>query len=302
MTPQHLRDLRTLAGSLLVLMLASACGGGGGREDAGEEADAELDEAGDPDGDGSSVDAAAEEADGDGAEDTPIEGEADLPVEATDADGVQDIETVDGEGDAEGEGETCECASNEDCDTGNPCVMSLCSPTTCLCYDYDLPDDTPCPDDVFCNGVELCAAGSCVAATSPACKPAAECMQVTCDEASDACDEGPAPDGTSCDDGSWCTGADTCSDGVCEHSPRCTGGTGNPCTRYRCNESAHACDEATMPDGEECDDGSACTFSASCRAGLCIALETACDDAVPCSIDHCAPDGGGHCVEVTVCP
>jgi hypothetical protein len=320
MTRGKIQDQRR---AVLALLLAgvflAACGGGNGREDAAEEGDgveaeADGDEARDDGGDAFDGDPADGEDEGDeaavdGGEDAPLEvdvetdGEADLPLDAPDGDGPQDVPADDSRDSGEdGAEEACECGSDEDCDTGNPCVMSLCSPTTCLCYDYDLPDYTPCPDDVFCDGEELCTGGSCAPASEPACKPTGACMQVTCDEASDACDEEPAPDGTPCDDGSWCTGADACSAGGCVHAPRCLEETGDPCTYFSCNETARSCDELTLSDGEECNDGNVCTLAAACQAGLCLAHDTACDDSIPCSDDHCAPDGGGSCVEVTVCP
>lgn len=81
------------------------------------------------------------------------------------------------------------------------------------------------------------------------------------------------PNGTPCDDGDTCNGAETCQDGVCNHGAGAADGTecgsGNPCrptgvcTSKRCEPGAPA------PDGTPCPDTDACNGFETCVAGAC---------------------------------
>ena len=51
-----------------------------------------------------------------------------------------------------------------------------------------------------------------------------------------------APDGTSCNDGLYCTDADRCEDGTCVGSTRDCSGLDTSCTYGACNESRRACE------------------------------------------------------------
>jgi hypothetical protein len=79
-----------------------------------------------------------------------------------------------------------------------------------------------------------------------------------------------------CDDGLFCTGAETC-DGnnqcVSAGDP-CTGG---PACNDVCNEVA---DDCVAPDGTSCDDGQMCTIADTCSAGACVGDQMTCADGV----------------------
>jgi hypothetical protein len=53
--------------------------------------------------------------------------------------------------------------------------------------------DAQCNDTLFCNGVETCSAGSCVAALLPACDDGIACTADACDESADSCSHVPGP-------------------------------------------------------------------------------------------------------------
>jgi len=94
----------------------------------------------------------------------------------------------------------------------------------------------------------------------------------------------------SCDDGSACTTADTCSGGVCVGgaAPNCN--DGNLCTTDSCNP-ASGCTHTnnTLP----CDDGSACTSGDACGGGACVGGQTLnCNDGNGCTDDGCNPASG----------
>ncbi|MCS6797675.1 MAG: hypothetical protein NZ898_03960 [Myxococcota bacterium] len=132
-------------------------------------------------------------------------------------------------------------ASRGDCDLAERCSGS--SP--------DCPSDGRAGPDVVCRP----ARGTC--------DPAERC--------SGASDECPtdvrAPDGTACDDGSVCNGADACRAGSCVAvGPSLACDDGNPCTADSCAEPM-GCRNAPIP-------------------GCCLD-DAACDDRNPCTLDRC---------------
>ncbi len=97
--------------------------------------------------------------------------------------------------------------------------------------------DADCDDGAFCNGAEVCNAGTCEAGTPPACDDGAFCNGTeTCNEATDSCDAGTPP---ACDDGLFCNGAETCN----EATDSCDAGV-DPCDPGTeiCDEGADVCD------------------------------------------------------------
>src|SRR6185436_5834405 len=108
-----------------------------------------------------------------------------------------------------------------------------------------------------------------------------------CNEAADNC-TAPDANGTACDDGVFCTGADSCLSGICAaHTGNpCPGPDGDPNCAESCNEAADNC---TAPDanGSACDDGLFCTGAETCLAGTCVHMGN------PCA----GPDGDADCAE-----
>ena len=101
--------------------------------------------------------------------------------------------------------------------------------------------DADCDDGAFCNGAEVCNAGTCEAGTAPACDDGLYCNGVeTCNETTDACDAGTAP---ACDDGLFCNGAETCN----ETTGACDAGSA-PCSGDEtCNETTDVCEGGGGP-------------------------------------------------------
>ncbi len=102
------------------------------------------------------------------------------------------------------------------------------------------------------------------------------CPMQTCDDAS-----------TCPDDGLFCTGAATCTAGLC-------GFEGDPCLDAGgvCNEETDSCDTCGLEGQDACDDGNECTDDA-CVEGSCVATNNtaACDDADACTDDDVCTDG-----------
>src|SRR5690349_13224280 len=105
------------------------------------------------------------------------------------------------------------------------------------------------------------------------------------------------PDGTACDDGLFCNGADTCQTGDC------TGHAGDPCVQSTdcattCNEVSNACESTPfVPCGDDgnactadvCDGSGNCTHPALPGGTVCRAQATVCDVAETCA------GGGAPC-------
>ncbi len=153
------------------------------------------------------------------------------------------------------------------CSDGNPCTTDSCNPIsgTCSYTNNTGPcasDGNPCTNDV-CDG-----AGNCTHPNSPL--------------------------GSSCNDGTFCNGADTC-----DGAGGCTNHPGDPCAggpecARTCNESAGNCfDPATTTCAS---DGNVCTDDHCDGAGACVhpANTASCDDGLFCNgTDMCA---GGMCM------
>ncbi|MEO0812752.1 MAG: MopE-related protein, partial [Myxococcota bacterium] len=115
-----------------------------------------------------------------------------------------------------------------------------------------------------------------------------------------------------CDDGSACTGAGTCVDGVCE-SAVVDCDDNNPCTADSCSPVGGCIHEPLSE--VACDDGDTCTTNDRCVAGVCSGANTACacenaadcDDGNACTSETCASGScqytnlSGSCDDGNVC-
>jgi len=179
-----------------------------------------------------------------------------------------------------------------DCDDGNECTIDRCTAAGC----ENTNSDGACDDDVFCNGADSCADGSCsVHGGDP-------CGTLVCNEGTGACD-GDCVTDIDCPDpvvGAWgvCGGfANVCSeDGSrsretatfrCESS-RCVGST---------STEMESCVRDT--DGTVCDDGDICSRFDRCTGGVCEA-ELGCPPPCMCNptTGACTNSGGGRCLEL----
>jgi len=186
----------------------------------------------------------------------------------------------------------CQAGTPVNCNDGVACTVDSCIESTDSCA--NLPNDSACNDNLFCNGVESChvtlgcQAGTpvtcddglfcngtetchntlgCQAGTPVNCDDGIACTDDSCDEAADACRR--VPNNANCDDGNDCT------------DNRCLSGIG--CV-------------FTPDNGNACSDGNACTNDA-CQNGICVGTAVQCpDDGVFCTRSACDPSGAdGNC-------
>lgn len=155
--------------------------------------------------------------------------------------------------------EAAQCDDGRSCTSGDRCVSGACAPVAIDCA---------CGSDADCSPLDQCHA------------------QGTCDLATGKCSAPAKPEGTSCNDGSFCTRQDVCVAGTC------TGTNPIICAAFDQCHRAGACDPATgecsnpaQPESTPCDDQDACTTGEECHGGLC---------GRPASTIACSPSNQCH--------
>ncbi len=162
-----------------------------------------------------------------------------------------------------------ECIFGDDtpCDDGNFCTADFCGLDNSCHNSSDPKDGLPCPDSLFCNGIETCQQGACSAPPVLACNDGNPCTDDICDEANDTCTN--PPDNTNDpDDGLFCNGSDTCLNGVIipGSPPDCD--DLNECTDDGCDDLVGGCTH--LANSNLCDDADPCSFNDACLAGTCV--------------------------------
>ena len=150
--------------------------------------------------------------------------------------------------------------------------------------------DADCDDGAFCNGAEVCNAGTCEPGTPPGADDGVACTDDSCDEVNDVIVN--APNNANCDNGQFCDGAETC-DPVLD----CQAGTppsvddGVGCTDDSCDEVndviVNAPNDANCDDGQFCNGSETCDPVLDCQAGTDPCGGGACDEVD----DICLPSG-----------
>jgi len=148
-----------------------------------------------------------------------------------------------------------DCFSDPDCDDSNECTTDTCTGGTC--DNTPVTNGTGCNDGQYCTVSDHCTDGVCGGSTRDCSSVADECHDGWCDEAGDQCVPQNKSDGTTCNDGQYCTVSDQCEGGVCGGNPRdCT--DADFCTEDTCNEAGDVCDNTPVlrPENQDvCGDG-----------------------------------------------
>jgi hypothetical protein len=145
------------------------------------------------------------------------------------------------------------CPPPDQCHT-----LGVCNPETGLCSNPAKADKTPCNDGNACTEGDVCLSGACMPGTAKVCTASDQCHNAgICDPKTGICSNPAKPNGTSCGDGAFCNGNETCKDGTC------TPGT-SPCNAANCE----TCDETNDKCVSKCPVGTQCDGKGNC-ANIC---------------------------------
>ena len=193
------------------------------------------------------------------------------------------------------------------CNTPPEChaaTGATCDPSTGLCAYPPVMDGTSCADADLCDGAETCQGGACTNGTAVACAALSQCHDVgVCDPQTGQCSNPVKTDGTTCNDGLFCTVNDACGSGACTGAARdCA--DASACTADRCDDDANECvhDPAPM-NGTACDDSDACTRADTCQTGACVGSSpVVCTALNQCYLPGVCDPGTGLCSESLPAP
>lgn len=158
----------------------------------------------------------------------------------------------------------CEGDTN-DCDDANPCTDDWCHARNGCGHSNN---DFACDDGDFCTLGDTCEDGDCVPGSPKDCSDGLVCTADHCDSddshggaAEDPCWYGPAPTGTSCDDGDPCTVGEMCSGTDCAGGAEYNCDDYDPCTTDWCEDNAGSadCQHSDVDPAVYCDDDNPCT-------------------------------------------
>jgi hypothetical protein len=168
-------------------------------------------------------------------------------------------------------GEPQELSDDSDAPTdGNECTIDFCA--TGVPTNEPLPLGSPCGTNgaLTCDGDPI---PSCVGCSLPSdCvdEDFSDCLYVLCSDPGGpmaACAALPVPDGSSCFDGFFCNGIDTCTGGMCvNHAGNpCPGADGDGDCMESCQELGAGAGDCMADDP----DGSGCGANMTCSMGTC---------------------------------
>eukprot|EP01064_Diplonema_japonicum_P027625 TRINITY_DN401_c6_g1_i3.p1 TRINITY_DN401_c6_g1~~TRINITY_DN401_c6_g1_i3.p1 ORF type:complete len:2382 (+),score=700.28 TRINITY_DN401_c6_g1_i3:234-7379(+) len=205
-----------------------------------------------------------------------------------------------------GDGSAVKCitCTNVVCtDLGECKKTSVCDPSTGICTNENMPDNTPCDDGNMDTVEDTCTAGVCTGVNKCAnatCVAMDDCHDVgVCDKNTGVCSNPALANGAVCD----FTGMPgTCTQGVC----------GLDCSSYMCSAPSAQCMEAVCDmtgckekkvTGKACDDNNPSTINDVCDDGVCTGTDmcasVTCTASNTCHTSACNP-ATGKCVKTPV--
>lgn len=125
------------------------------------------------------------------------------------------------------------CTQNSQCDDGSPCTQDACSGGKC--YNTPMLDGDACDDGAFCTVNDKCLGGICMGTARDCSLFADLCNTAICDEQFDICKKLPKASGTSCSNGIFCDGNETCQNGYCQSGTPPVCNDYNVCTQDVCD-------------------------------------------------------------------
>ena len=155
-------------------------------------------------------------------------------------------------------------------DDGNPCTDNVCVSGECTHPPW--PDGTACDADGDTCTIDMCSGGGCTNVSNIPCPDEGNpCTTEDC--SSGICAHVPKDNGTACDDGSFCTISDACTEGAC-------GGTPLDCNDNNLCTTEGPClpDVGCQRQWRDCGDGNMCTLdTCNPQTGACSSAPIDCD-------------------------
>ena len=193
------------------------------------------------------------------------------------------------------------CSDGDVCSDPDTCQAGECKGTDLGCECTDDLDCMAFDDGDLCTGYYICDKTAlpyaCIVAPNSVvtCSPAddTDCQKNQCEPATGNCQMGPAPTGSPCDDGNFCTDSDGCAVDADTGEGVCKGGTphacddGNACTNDGCDKIGQKC--TYVFNNGPCEDYNKCLTGDTCQYGMCQGGTTPvnCDDQDACTADSC---------------
>eukprot|EP01059_Diplonema_ambulator_P004353 TRINITY_DN14055_c0_g1_i1.p1 TRINITY_DN14055_c0_g1~~TRINITY_DN14055_c0_g1_i1.p1 ORF type:complete len:4521 (+),score=859.58 TRINITY_DN14055_c0_g1_i1:194-13564(+) len=180
---------------------------------------------------------------------------------------------------------TTPCTSSDQCH-----VAGVCDPTTGICTDPMIPDNTPCDDGNPSTTGDICVNGVCVGGLlcgTTACYSTNQCETPQCN--SGTCAVLPKALNSQCNDGNTTTFNDKCVTGaVCQGTALCEGKTcaSRECFVSTCEPLTGACSYEHALNNTACDDGNPLTFSDRCSSGVCAGVSL-CENVTCTALSSC---------------
>ncbi len=170
------------------------------------------------------------------------------------------------------------------CDDGKVCTVDLCQPSL-GCVHQNASGS--CDDGNICTVGESCKAGVCIGGSPADCSDGIACTLDTCEPVGGC--QHSSGDGP-CDDGSYCTVGEQCTNGVCAGGSPALCNDGNDCTSDGCDPPTGC---TFTGSSVACDDANPCTGPDTCKSGVCSGPAFVC---VPADLCHsagiCDPKNG----------
>ncbi len=161
-------------------------------------------------------------------------------------------------------GDPVACAASDGCH-----VVGKCDGSTGICSNPAASNGAVCDDGNLCTTIDGCQVGVCTGGAAVSC-PAKPCQTASCNPQTGACAYAPVTDATLCDDGNACTQLDTCKSGSCVGASPVVCAASDQChVAGTCDSASGKCSNPNKPDATMCNDGSACTQTDTCQAGVC---------------------------------
>src|SRR5688572_18903173 len=191
---------------------------------------------------------------------------------------------------------TTACVTDGQCNDQNACTIDRCLMGTCSNAPDTALEGEECDDGLACTINTRCMAGACAGDPLDCASQGDQCNAGTCDEAQAGCVVTPVPDGTGCDDSTFCTTGDECTAGTCDGAPRDCASAGDACNTGTCDEATAACVATPVADGTACDDGVFCSDGDTCTGGTCGGAPRDCSSAGDACNTGTCDETAGACV------